>query len=446
MNKENNIVNEDYLVSLKTLLDENQRQRNLLTFDYEQNRGDTSKDVTITEQTWLNWTQGILDVAGFIPGYGDALDIVNAIISFARAGVDGKWMPHGLNGILSLVAVIPVAGSVIAVPLKLVFKYIPTAAAIKILKTMTKDGRKAASVLSDVINKSPKAKKAFSGLTSVLYKNMDNILKGTKVIKSVLRKIAIIPLTKLDDKFAKFAVGLVENLEKFLVKLSEKSTSKTVSNAVSRVLKYSGEIPKKLLTKKGRLLASEFGIEKSIKLTTNSQAKVFYASQDIFKDYLIKSGGKALKGKTQNAINKQVLKNIDGPSMKMIDGKVEDIVTYLNRNKGIRDKYYREFTNLTILNNGAMFNKFLNTNYSKNRFNLFIKTLSPSVAKDARHWFKSKLITGYKMSTALYKGVSRPSGEETRREDLRNKEKDMYKNQNSDKNKKGSHYGTKREM
>lgn len=445
MNKENNMVNDDYLVSLKTLLEENQRQRDLLTFDYKQNKGDLTKDVTITEQTWLNWTQGILDVAGFVPGYGDALDVVNAIISFARAGVQGKWMPHGLNGILSLVAVIPVAGSAIAVPLKLVFKYIPTAAAVKVLETMLTDGKKAADTLNDAINKVPKAKKVFSNLTSILTKNMDNILKGTKILKSVLKKIAIVPLTKLDDKFAKYAVRLVDNLEKFLVRIANKSSSKATSNVANKLLKYAGGIPSSLLTKRGRLSASSYGIEQSTKLgkkTVNTQAKVFYASQDMFRDYLIKSGSKTLKGSTQNAINKQVLKNIKGPAMK----KGDDIITYLNRNKKLKSQYYREFTNLTILNNPKMFNDYLKSGDAKKRFEVFVRTLSPSVVKDARGYFKRKTILGYKMGTSVYKNTTRPSGEETRRENMRNREKDMYKNQSSDKNKKGSHYGQKREM
>lgn len=445
MNEQNNIVNDNYLVSLKTLLEENQRQRDLLTFDYKQNKGDITKDVTITEQTWLNWTQGILDVAGFVPGYGDALDVVNAIISFARAGVQGKWMPHGLNGVLSLVAVIPVAGSAIAVPLKLVFKYIPTAAAVKVLETMVTDGKKAADILNDAMNKVPKAKVAFSKLTSVLNKNMGNILKGTKILKSVLKKIAIVPLTKLDDKFAKYAVRLVENLEKFLVRTAKKSSSKATSNTASKLLKYTGKIPTSLLSKNGRLSASSYGIKQSTKIgkaTVNTQAKVFYASQDMFRDYLIKSGSKTLKGGTQNAINKQVLKNINGPAMK----KGDDITTYLNRNKGLKSKYYREFTNLTILNNPKMFNDYLKSGDAKRRFEVFIKTLSPSVVKDVRGYFKRMSILGYKMGTSVYKGASRPSGEETRQENIRNREKDIYKKQSSDKNKKGSHYGQKREM
>lgn len=47
--------------------------------------------------------QTALDWLGFIPGFGDIIDAINAIIYFAR----GKW----LDGILSLVAIIPVVGS-----------------------------------------------------------------------------------------------------------------------------------------------------------------------------------------------------------------------------------------------------------------------------------------------------------------------------------------------
>ena len=58
----------------------------------------------------LDICQTILDWAGFIPGYGDILDAINAIIYFMR----GKQ----LEGYLSLIAVVPVVGS----GLKLAFK------------------------------------------------------------------------------------------------------------------------------------------------------------------------------------------------------------------------------------------------------------------------------------------------------------------------------------
>ena len=54
--------------------------------------------------------QTALDWLGFIPGYGDILDAINAIMYFAR----GKY----LDGALSLVAIIPVIGSGIKLGLK----------------------------------------------------------------------------------------------------------------------------------------------------------------------------------------------------------------------------------------------------------------------------------------------------------------------------------------
>ena len=63
---------------------------------------------------WLRYTQTVLDFAGFIPVIGDALDIINAAIYFAY----GKT----IDGILSLIAVIPIIGSVIALPIKGVLK------------------------------------------------------------------------------------------------------------------------------------------------------------------------------------------------------------------------------------------------------------------------------------------------------------------------------------
>ena len=58
----------------------------------------------------LDILQTILDWVGFIPGWGDALDAINAIIYFIRG--------RQLEGYLSLVAIVPVVGS----GLKLAFK------------------------------------------------------------------------------------------------------------------------------------------------------------------------------------------------------------------------------------------------------------------------------------------------------------------------------------
>jgi hypothetical protein len=70
----------------------------------------------------IDTLQTVLDWLGFIPGFGDILDAVNAIIYFAR----GMY----LDGILSLVAIIPVVGSGIKLSLKGAFAALGSAATI----------------------------------------------------------------------------------------------------------------------------------------------------------------------------------------------------------------------------------------------------------------------------------------------------------------------------
>ena len=216
MNKENNI--ELYVSSFDNV----SRQKHLFEFDIKKNNGDhKSSPELINEQKWLDYTQNILDFAGFVPAYGDAIDIVNAIISFARAGVKGTFMPHGLNGILSCIAVIPVAGSLIAVPLKALFKAFPISTANRIIKSLSKEGgEKAAKTLFQEANKVPAAKKILMELTAMVSKHLSKILVGTKALKRLFKTLAFVPFTKVDDVFAKYGIELVEKLEKFFITLS----------------------------------------------------------------------------------------------------------------------------------------------------------------------------------------------------------------------------------
>lgn len=80
---------------------------------------------------WLRWTQTVLDWAGLIPVIGDALDIINAAIYFAY----GKTF----DGVLSLIAVIPVVGSAIALPIKGASKLIQRGVA-RVFKSVRKTG------------------------------------------------------------------------------------------------------------------------------------------------------------------------------------------------------------------------------------------------------------------------------------------------------------------
>jgi len=84
------------------------------------------------EEVWetIDYVQIVLDFLGFIPGFGDVIDIINAAIYFYR----GKY----IDGALSIIAVIPVAGSFIKVGLKGLFKSIGSALVTKAIKRAIK--------------------------------------------------------------------------------------------------------------------------------------------------------------------------------------------------------------------------------------------------------------------------------------------------------------------
>ena len=71
----------------------------------------------IEQSNVLDQIQTTIDWLGFIPGYGDILDAINAIVYFAR----GKT----LDGILSLIAIVPMVGSVASKAIKGAIKTFP---------------------------------------------------------------------------------------------------------------------------------------------------------------------------------------------------------------------------------------------------------------------------------------------------------------------------------
>jgi hypothetical protein len=71
-------------------------------------------DPQSTGEKWLDYIQTALDWLGFIPGIGDAIDAVNAAVYFWR----GKYF----EGFLSMIAIIPVIGSVVATSAKTALK------------------------------------------------------------------------------------------------------------------------------------------------------------------------------------------------------------------------------------------------------------------------------------------------------------------------------------
>ena len=419
MNKENNI--ELYVSSFDNV----SRQKHLFEFDIKKNNGDhkTSPEL-INEQKWLDYTQNILDFAGFVPAYGDAIDIVNAIISFARAGVKGTFMPHGLNGILSCIAVIPVAGSLIAVPLKALFKAFPISTANRIIKSLSKEGgEKAAKTLFQEANKVPAAKKILMELTAMVSKHLSKILVGTKALKRLFKTLAFVPFTKVDDVFAKYGIELVEKLEKFFITLSKKGTSKASSKVLKIGMQFV-EVPAKYLTKGGRLASKGFG-----QLTLGGR-RAFLASQDMFGNYLKKEGKQHLSGVVGKNYLQSATKSL---SARGISNATEKQIS-------------KEITNLMILNNPKLFNEFISSSSAKQRFATFVKGVDPKIAKDVNSTWGKIIKTGIRMTLfgPAFGAKGKTSDEEYRKMDrMDNSQEEINKAEES---RKGDHYGKKRKV
>jgi len=84
----------------------------------------------------LDWLQGGLDIAGLVPGIGEAADGMNALISLGRK--------NPLEALLSGVSMIPVAGDAVGKGGKLVLKLLDP------VMDMIKAGDKVADIVKKI--------------------------------------------------------------------------------------------------------------------------------------------------------------------------------------------------------------------------------------------------------------------------------------------------------
>lgn len=166
--------------------------------------------------------QAVLDYAGFIPGIGDALDAINALIYMIRK----KWV----LGALSLVAVIPVVGSAIAIPFKALHKLVGKQLS-KIFSLMTTSGKAASNNLFKLANN-------MGGKVQGLIKKVYGIIsKNVSKINSFLDSL-IPSFAKLVDKasfgfiglplaFTKAGNVMVKQMKEFFSGIAKGSSYKT---------------------------------------------------------------------------------------------------------------------------------------------------------------------------------------------------------------------------
>ncbi len=143
----------------------------------------------------LDKLQSALGVAGVV---FDPADALNAVISFFRQ----KWA----EGVLNLVSMIPVVGSVVAKPFQALFKIFPAAAVSKVFSKLLKDGSGAATSLVQASANNPKT---LNSLVNTVKKNKSTILKFIDGLVESLNSLPN-PVQKV------MPTGMLKNLKSLL--------------------------------------------------------------------------------------------------------------------------------------------------------------------------------------------------------------------------------------
>jgi hypothetical protein len=275
------------------------------------------------ETTLLNGIQTVLDIIGFIPAIGDIVDAINAGISILRK--------HWLEAVFSAIALIPVIGSIIAAPIKTIFK-----AGGKIGGIV----KKAITVLTKLLGGSEKVVPKLTGILESLkriVRRLPDLIssaaeinavkwvagqKGIKAIVSFAKKVRSGVETvckKADEVFKSVKRVFTKETSKNRTDLArqlgkEGEDAAGIVNAKQRIPSLSGtakyRIPDELL--QDQKILREIKNVKS--LSNTNQLKDFnaWAKQNGYQFILEVRAGAKLSGPLQEAIKKGeiILKNI----------------------------------------------------------------------------------------------------------------------------------------
>ena len=176
--------------------------------DAEPGYGDVEQEASV-----LDKFQTLLDWLGFWPIYGDFIDAVNAVIYFIR----GKWF----DGILSLLAIIPIIGSALKASIKSIYK---GTRAIELTQKIQKawKGKDSTKIFQELINSGA----IHPGNFHLLGKGLDS-LNG--MIKSGNRFAKKIPGIKNSDAVLKE----LDDLETFMKNANIDMLLKTADTGTS---------------------------------------------------------------------------------------------------------------------------------------------------------------------------------------------------------------------
>ena len=174
----------------------------------------------------LDKLQNVLSAVGIV---FDPADALNAVISFFRQ----KWA----EGILNLVALVPVVGSGIAIPFKALFKIFPTGTVTKVFSKLLKDGNGAATSLIQASANNPKT---LGSIIDVVKKNKSTIFT---FIDGLIGKLSSLP-KKVQKVMPAGMVdnlkGLLTNFKSFFNKLASTSADEIASETTKALATTKG--------------------------------------------------------------------------------------------------------------------------------------------------------------------------------------------------------------
>ena len=176
--------------------------------DAEPGYGDVEQEASV----W-DGIQTVLDVIGFIPVYGDFVDAVNAVIYFAR----GKWF----DGILSMLAIIPLIGSALKVSIKSIYKGVQLRKLTQIVQKAWK-GKDSTAIFKELINSGAIHSGNFHLIGDGLDKLNDMIKSGNRFVKKI-------PGIKNSDAILKE----LDDLETFMKNANINMLAKTADTGAS---------------------------------------------------------------------------------------------------------------------------------------------------------------------------------------------------------------------
>jgi len=304
---------------------------------------------------WLDTLQTILDWAGFIPVVGDAIDVLNAIIYFIRYAASGI-STYMWQGLLSLVAVIPVIGSAISGSLKAVFKFFKGKGRIieifkwiftgvknskslqKIYDVLKASGKMSSKQIKGLANifvvAGDKLKKVLNAVKKLIpsgfYKSAnkmgDNLKKAGEAFKPWAKK-AYKVIDKGTDKVGKAIGDFIPNLTKAGADAYEKSKAwyNKATLQILPKLKAASWWPQKKLATVAATLTNNF---KNTKLFKNKAGDVITG----FSSKFGKGGGETVvKERMTNTLAKKFRPGakIDDNLMKLVDGPNEKVYRWL---------------------------------------------------------------------------------------------------------------------